>query len=184
MTLNIKAALSSFIIPAAFCLFAAAPASAENLLSFQVGVYSPGSDYPESKDDGGDFGIFYTNTHSRVGFEFGVHGYRTRLKGDSDIGVVGAELLFTFQDPMASVQPYAGLGVGYYAIEVDYERGGGQRHNGNGFVAEVGVRGYLEGIFIGFQVKGFTNHSDEASRLTKDSDYGGVGATLILGVIF
>ena len=89
MTFNIKAVLSAFIILAAFCLFSGTPASAENLLSLQVGTYSAGSDYPDNKEDGGDFGIFYTNTHRRVGFEFGVHGYRTKLRGESDIGVVG-----------------------------------------------------------------------------------------------
>ena len=184
MTFNIKAVLSAFITLAAFCLFSGTPASAENLLSLQVGTYSPGSDYPDNKDDGGDFGIFYTNTNRRVGFEFGVHGYKTKLRDTSDIGVVGTELLITFQDPMASIQPYAGIGLGYYAVEVDPDWGAEQRHNGNGLVAEVGVRGYMEGMFIGFQVKGFTNESDYAGRMPKGPDYGGVSASIILGLIF
>jgi len=185
MISNTKAVMSAFVILAAFCLLPVTPAAAENLLSLQVGTYSPGSDYPDNKDNGGDFGIFYTNTNRRVGFEFGVHGYKTKLTGESDIGVVGTELLITFQDPMASIQPYAGIGVGYYAVEVENTSGLQQRHNGKGIVGEVGVRGYMEGLFIGFQVKGFTNDSNEAAgRMPKGSDYGGVSASIILGLIF
>jgi hypothetical protein len=159
------------------------PASAENLLSLQVGAFSPGGDYPDNKNDGGDFGIFWTNFSRQVGFELGMHGYRTKLGGNTDIGVVGAELLVTFQNPMAPLQPYAGIGLGYYAVEVDRDWGAQSRHRGHGIVAEVGVRGYMEDLFIGFQVKGFSNETDDPGP-PKDADYGGVSADIILGIVF
>lgn len=184
MTVNTRAVLRTFALSAALFLLTSVPANAENLLSLQVGAFAPGGDYRSNKDDGGDFGIFYTNTSRMVGFEAGMHGYRTKLKGQADVGVVGAEFLITFQNPMASLQPYAGLGVGFYSVEVDYDSGLEETHQGNGLVAEVGVRGYMESMFIGFQVKGFTNDGDDAGILPKGSDYGGVSATMVLGIIF
>lgn len=185
MTRNIRATLFAFFISTTLGLLWAGPVSAENLLSLQVGVYSPGSDYPGTAEDGKDFGIFYTRAASRVGFELGMHGYGTKLKGIADISVVGAEMLITFQKPMADVQPYAGLGMGYYSIEIDPAGGGGQTHqDGLGLVAEAGIRVFLEEIFLGLQLKGFTNDGGGNAIMPGDADYGGVSADLILGILF
>ena len=184
MIVNCRCILKAITLSAVLFLSLSTPARAENLLSLQVGAFSPGGDYPGTMEDGGDFGIFYTNTTRRLGFELGMHGYRTKMRGSADVGIVGAELLVTFQDPMASVQPYGGLGFGYYTVEADYDSGAKEKYQGSGIVAEVGVRGYIESLFIGLQIKGFTNKVDEAGILPGDSDHGGVSVDMTLGMIF
>ena len=159
-------------------------AMAESLLSLHVGAFSPGGDLKDSSaDGGGDFGIFYTYAGGSIGFEAGMHGYGSSV-GSTEIGVVGLELLITFQDPMATVQPYAGLGVGTYNIEIDPPGSAPDAsEDGFGFVAEAGLRVYISDLFLGFQVKMFTNEFD-AGGSGNELDYGGTSLNLILGTIF
>ena len=184
MTGITKAAIRVLILCAAIGLLCAGSASAENLLSIQVGAYSPGSDYPETADDGGDFGIFYTNASRRVGLEIGMHGYGTKFKSGAEVSALGLEALVTFQKPMAGVQPYAGLGFGYYSIATKPVTGGEQAHDGFGLVAEAGIRVFMDEMFLGLQVKGFTNNGQDRGLLAKDPDYGGKSASLMLGMVF
>jgi len=183
MTVVTKSALIVFVMCALISSIFTVSASAENLLSIQVGAYSPGSDYPETADAGGDFGIFYTNASRRTGFELGMHGYGTKFASGAKVSALGLEVLMTFQKPLAGVQPYAGLGFGYYSIAIDPVLGGEQAHDGLGLVAEAGIRVFLDEVFLGLQVKGFTNNGDDKGLL-KDRDYGGTCASLMLGLIF
>lgn len=154
----------------------AGDALADNLLSLQVGAFSPEGDYPDEYESGADFGVFYTNTNNKLGFELGMHGHSTSW-GSSEVDSVGMEFLLTFQDPMARVQPYAGLGVGAYAVTSQrvgqLERSG----TGKGVVAEAGVRVFVESLFMGFQFKAISNEMGDFS-------YGGNSVNLLLGLIF
>ena len=186
MSMILRRPLLALVLMAAFIIAGGGAVEAENLLSLQVGSYVSGSDYPASSEDGGgDFGIFYTNISRNVGFEIGVHGYGTPTNGLADVSVIGAELLVTVQDPMAVIQPYAGLGIGYYAITVNPLFGSEQTGNGKGVVAEVGFRVYLEEVFLGLQLKGFQNKREDVfPALKKTEDFGGRSVNLVLGLLF
>lgn len=160
------------------------PAGADNLLSLQLGVFSPGGDYPDNLDEGGDFGISYTNISRRLGFEAGMHGYSIKKDGWSEIGVVGAEFLLTFQDPMARLQPYAGIGFGVYSISINPASGPEDTRSGKGLVGEAGLRLFLDEVFAGLQVKAFSNKWDPDIYPGTLQDLGGGSVNLMLGVIF
>lgn len=159
-------------------------ASADSLIALQLGVFSPGGDYPDTFDEGGDYGIVYTNISRRLGFEFGLHGYGIKKDVGADVGVIGAEFLVTFQDPLARIQPYAGFGFGFYSMSIYPATGAEDTGSGKGIVGEVGVRLFLEEVFVGLQLKAFSSQWDDDLPQRTIQDMGGASVDLILGVVF
>ena len=119
-----------------------------------------------------------------MGFEAGVHGYGTSIGGWADLSVIGGELLVTFQDPVAVLQPYAGFGYGYYSIAVKPVFSAEETGNGKGLIAEAGFRVFLDEMFMGLQVKGFRNKREKVFPSLKLEDFGGSSANIVLGILF
>lgn len=178
--------LTCFILAIALCMGMAQQAKAENLVSLYIGSFSPGGDYPDTAEEGGDFGVAYNNTDSTVGFEIGMHGYSTSapyILDDIDIGVIGLEGLITFQPVNSTVQPYVGIGIGSYSITMEY-LGETETGSGSGIVAELGVRFFLDQVFLGLQVKGFTNTWEDPNNPDNKFNFGGSSTNMTIGISF
>lgn len=180
------AILPALIVAALVILFAlliAGAAHAEGLVSLHVGNFDPGSDYSKTLKEGPDYGIYYTYVAGTLGFEGGMHGYSVS-DNSVDIGVVGLEMLITMQPETETIQPYLGLGFGTYNIVVEPATGSSSHGEGSGFIAQGGLRIYLEQSFVGVQVKTFTNKWEDPADPNRTVDYGGTSATIFIGTVF
>ena len=175
-----KTRLLGLALVCALLLSVSAEAQAEGLVSMRIGVFYPGNDYSDAVADGGDYGIYYTNVSSTLGFEVGMHGYSLKGGGE-EIGVTGLEAMIIFQsDPSLTFQSYAGFGFGVYGISYDPAIGPQRNEDGTGAVLQLGIRSFMETLFMGLQVKGFTNTWGG----NNDMDLGGYSTNIVLGMVF
>jgi hypothetical protein len=175
------------------------------LISGSVGGFVPSADYDEKLNifdaytwSGGPDVTFEIAAlvSQYLGIEFGMHVYTAEtdeVAGTKmEVGVFGMETLVIFQNREADIQPFGGIGFGFYsnhyAFKVNdnviYEDDGG----GAGVVLKGGVRGFItDSFFLQGFVKAFSNiqeYQDKDGNVVDRVNYGGSSFNVGLGVAF
>ena len=156
------------LIVAVVLALSALPAMAEdNLVSANLGLFSPGADYDNSYDSFGPMmGISLIRVNEYAGLEFGLSSYDIG-SGGSGASALGLEILVHFQGRDYDFQPFMALGMGVY--ETSFSDPYGELNDtGTGFVLKGGARYYFtidreyiteeDKYFVGAYLKFFSNN--------------------------
>ena len=164
-----------------------------------IGGFAPSADYDDKlggawtggSDMAVDVGVFLSEY---MGLEVGLHVYTAatdEVAGlTQEAGTVGIETLVTFQSRDAALQPFGGLGLGYYANTLAVKLGGAtvaeDSGGGVGLVLKGGVRGFVtDRVFVQGYIKAFSNQQEaDLGGYTDTVNLGGVSYNAGVGVAF
>ncbi len=164
-----------------------------------IGGFAPSADYDDKlggawtggSDMAVDVGVFLSEY---MGFEVGLHVYTAETDEVAGLtletGTVGIETLVTFQSRDASLQPFGGLGFGYYANTLAVKFGGStvaeESGSGVGLVLKGGVRGFVtDNVFVQGYIKSFLNQQEmDIGGYPDTVNFGGGSYNAGVGVAF
>ena len=164
-----------------------------------IGGFAPSADYDDKlggvwtggSDMAIDAGVFLSEY---MGFEVGLHVYTAETDEVAgltlEVGTVGLETLITFQSRDAALQPFGGLGFGYYANTLAVKFGGStvaeESGSGVGLVLKGGVRGFVtDNVFVQGYIKAFSNQQEVDFGGYPDTvNFGGTSYNAGVGVAF
>lgn len=167
-------------------------------LSVSYGSFDPGSDYGiingNDWETGNDLTLsiaapFTGDTGRYFGMGIDLHFYHTEVVtplGVITVNVVGLEPMLYLQNNDARLQPYAGIGIGFYhntVSDVGPGVAGIDMEEGAGPLLKGGLRVFPgKKFFLGGYAKLFSNEVEDSDGSTMD--FGGTSYNFELGLAF